>query len=49
MLYKKTMFRAFLHLTKDETDNMSIQAYMDYGIMLVHTLKLMHAPYLQHD
>jgi len=40
------MFRAFLHLTKKECDDMLYQDYLDYQIMLVETWKKIHAPYM---
>jgi len=46
VFYQKTLFRAFLHLDKEETENMTYQQYMDYQIMLKECLKLLHAPYL---
>lgn len=49
VFYKKTLFRAFLLLTRDEIENMSMQEYMDYDIMLDEVLRFMHAPYLPHD
>lgn len=49
VFYKKTLFRAFLHLSKKECDEMPMQEYLDYCIMLEEVLKLIHAPYLSHD
>lgn len=49
VFYKKTLFRAFLHLEKKECDRMTLQEYMDYSIMLEEVLKLIHAPYLDHN
>lgn len=49
VFYKKTLFRAFLRLTTSDLDNMSMQEYMDYDIMLDEVLKFIHAPYLPHD
>jgi hypothetical protein len=45
VFYKKTMFRAFLNLSKEECDNMSIGEYMDYSVALDQVLKLWHAPF----
>lgn len=45
VFYKKTMFRAFLQLTKEECDNMDWQEYLDYSIMLEQYLLLLHAPF----
>jgi hypothetical protein len=39
------MFRAFLNLSGEECDNMSVGEYMDYGIMLKEVLKVWHAPF----
>lgn len=47
VLYNKTMFRAFLNLTKEEVDEMSIDDYMNNVILLNEYLKLLHAPYIQ--
>jgi len=41
----KTLFRAFLHLSKDECNNMPIGKYYDYKIMLNVYLGLLHLPY----
>ena len=43
--YNKTMFRAFLHLSRKEVEQMSIRDYLDYQILLKETLLLIHAPY----
>jgi len=45
--YNRTLFRAFLHLTKEECDNMSQQEYIDYLIMFREVLRLIHAPFLK--
>lgn len=45
VLYQKTMFRAFLHLERDEVENMSMQEYIDNHILLNEVLKLIHAPF----
>ena len=49
VLYKKTMFRAFLGLTKQDTEEMGIGDYLDHSIMLSEVLKLWHAPYMDHS
>lgn len=49
VFYKKTLFRAFLHLEKRECDEMTMQEYIDYCIMLEEVLKLVHAPFLEHN
>ena len=49
VFYKKTMFRAFLHITKLELDDMDWQEYLDYSIMLEEYLLLLHAPYMKED
>jgi hypothetical protein len=41
--------RAFLHLSKKEIDEMTMQEYIDYGIMLREYLLLLHAPYQKND
>ena len=43
------VFRAFLHLTKEEIDNMSIEDYIDNVILLKEVLKLQHAPFINHE
>ena len=40
------MFRAFLHLSKKEIDNMGVQEYIDYHIIFKQYLKILHAPYI---
>lgn len=51
MFYKKTLFRAFLNITKDECDDMMQfgQEYIDYSIMLDEYLLLLHAPFQKSD
>jgi hypothetical protein len=49
VFYQKTCFRAFLHLTQKECDEMGPDQYMDYGIMLIEVLKLLHAPFQKAD
>ena len=49
VLFKKTMFRAFLNYEKKEVKKMSIQSYMDSCIMLDEVLKLWHAPFMKND
>jgi hypothetical protein len=46
---QKTMFRAFLHLSKQECDEMSIDEYMNYTLMLKKVLETIHAPYMDHQ
>lgn len=43
------MFRAFLQLTKQEIDEMTIDEYMDYVIMFKEALKFRHAPFMKQD
>lgn len=43
------MFRAFLHLSKEECDNMCMGEYLDYCVVLDEALKLLHAPFMPHD
>jgi hypothetical protein len=43
------MFRAFLHLTKEEVDVMTIQDYMDNIIMLKEAMRFRHAPFMNKD
>ena len=38
--YNKTMFRAFLQLTKEECDTMSVQDYIDYLIMFKQVINI---------
>lgn len=45
VFYNKTLFRAFLHLSKEECDAMTLQEYLDYLLMFRETMKLFHAPY----
>ncbi len=49
VFYKKTLFRAFLHLTKEECDDMTFQRYIDYSVALESVLRLIHAPYMKQD
>ena len=49
VLYKKTLFRAFLNYSKKETDKMTIQEYIDNTIILEDVLKLWHAPFIDHN
>jgi hypothetical protein len=49
VFYKKTLFRAFLHYSKNELEEMTVEEYMDNVIMLDEVLKLIHAPYLNHE
>ncbi len=49
VFYKKTMFRAFLNLTKIECDEMDWQEYLDYSIMLQEKLLLDNAPFMKED
>ena len=49
VLYKKTLFRAFLHYSKEEVDTMTIQDYIDSTIMLKEVLNLTHAPFMDHE
>lgn len=49
VFYQKTCFRAFLHLTKEECDDMSPDRFTDYCIMLKEVLKLLHAPFQKND
>lgn len=48
VFYQKTLFRSFLHLTKEECDEMGIDEYIKYNVMLTEHLKLLHAPYMEH-
>lgn len=43
------MFRAFLHLTREECETMTMDLYCDYLVVLESALKLMHAPFMPHD
>jgi hypothetical protein len=47
--YKLTLFRAFLNLSKEECENMSIGEYIDNCIILDNVLHILHAPFLTHD
>lgn len=49
VFYQKTMFRAFLHYSGKELEEMSIQEYMDCCILLPEALKILHAPYINKD
>lgn len=51
LFYKKTLFRSFLNLTKEECDSMSPfdQDYIDYSIMLTEHLMLLQAPFMKTD
>lgn len=49
VFYNKTMFRAFMHLSKEECDNMTMQEYLDYKTILIPVLKLVHAPFQKHE
>ena len=42
VFFNKTLFRAFLFLTKKEIENMSLTDYKNYCIMLKKTLELHH-------
>lgn len=43
------MFRAFLHLSQQEVDELCMQEFLDYAIVLEEALKLFHAPFMPHD
>jgi hypothetical protein len=45
VLYQKTLFRAFLHLEREEVEEMTINEYMDNIILLRETLQILHAPF----
>jgi hypothetical protein len=45
--YKTALFRAFLHLSKEECDSLTLRQYLDYSIILDDVLKIIHAPYLK--
>jgi hypothetical protein len=47
VFFQKSLFRAFLHLTKEECDKMTLTEYMDYTVMLKKTLELIHAPFMK--
>lgn len=49
ILFQKSLFRAFLHLTKEECDNMGADEYLDNLIMLKKVLELIHDHYLDHN
>ena len=49
VFYKKTLFRAFLHYSGKELEEMSMDEYRDCDIMLNQVLKLIHAPYINHE
>ena len=49
VFFQKTMFRAFLHLSKKECEEMSIDEYMNYTIMLKKVLETIHAPFMEHN
>lgn len=49
VLYKKTLFRAFLGYSSKECDKMTIQNYMDSSVILQSVLKLWHAPFMKHN
>ena len=43
------MFRAFLHYTGEELDNMGIDEYLKCNVALIEALKILHAPYMNHE
>jgi hypothetical protein len=47
--YHLAVFRAFLHLSKEECENMSLAEYLDNTIILKEVLKILHAPYINHE
>ena len=47
MFYQQTLFRAFLHLDKQECEEMVLDDYIKYTIMLKEYLKILHAPYMK--
>lgn len=49
LFYNMSMFRAFLHLTSDDIENMSIDDYLKYSAILKDVLRIIHAPFLNHD
>ncbi len=49
VFFQKILFRAFLHLTRKEIDEMSLTDYQNYTIMLKKVLELLHAPFLDHN
>lgn len=49
VFFKKSLFRAFLGYNKSDTDNMTMQEYIDSSIVLLKVLKIWHAPFLNHD
>lgn len=48
VLYKKTLFQAFLHYSQERVDTMTMRDYLDSCMMLEGVLKLMHAPFMEH-
>jgi len=49
VFYNKTLFRAFLFLTKQECDEMTQQEYMDYLVMFREVMRFHHAPFMKKD
>jgi len=49
VFYQKTCFRAFLNLSREEVETMTLQEYSDYTIMLKEVLKLWHAPFQKEE
>jgi hypothetical protein len=45
----KSLFRAFLHLTKEECEEMPIGKYYDYKIVLRSYINILHLPYKKDD
>jgi len=49
VFFQKSMFRAFLHYNTEDLENMSIDEYMKCSIILKEYLKILHAPYMDHN
>ena len=49
VFYQKSLFRSFLNLEHWECDDMGVDDYIKYTVMLKEHLKLLHAPYLSHE
>jgi hypothetical protein len=48
VMYKKTLFRAFLNYSKKECDKMTLTEYLNSNVILESVLKIWHSPFIDH-
>jgi len=49
VMYKKTLFRAFLNYSQKECKKMTLDEYLANVVILEDVLKLWHAPFMNHE